>query len=279
MLAKILSLFLVGETLLVCSGFVAARPVTDPDGPLANRSSGLLTNLVSRAKAQVPLYERCKKKRQIAMTFDDGPLFGGFTASLLEQYGGKGTYFVNGQNSDCIYSQERVDDLRARYYAGHVIGSHLWTHQDIKTLTSEELHRELDLLETALWKILGIKPRFFRPPYGEFDSKSLKVLKQRGYKVVLWDFDSGDGIEATPEQSIEGYKELVASFPSPHIALNHEIESNTVWWVMPTVMPWLKDAGYKFVDLGKCLAIEPYQAVGAPSERDSTWTCDSVAKP
>lgn len=55
------------------------------------------------------------------------------------------------------------------------------TDVDITTLTPEELHYQLDLLETALWKILGVKPRFFRPPFGEYDNKSLKVLQERGY--------------------------------------------------------------------------------------------------
>lgn len=88
---------------------------------------------------------------------------------------------MNGYNWDCIYNQPRVDDLIARYKAGHIIGSHTWGHDDITALTTEQLNRQLDLIETALVKILGVKPRFFRPPYGRYDSKSLKVLKQRGY--------------------------------------------------------------------------------------------------
>lgn len=56
-------------------------------------------------------------------------LFGGPTATLLEQYGGKGTYFVNGYNSVCIYDQSVVDDLIRRYKAGHVIGSHSWNRE------------------------------------------------------------------------------------------------------------------------------------------------------
>lgn len=61
------------------------------------------------------------------------------------------------------------------------------TDVDITTLTPEELHYQLDLLETALWKILGVKPRFFRPPFGEYDNKSLKVLQERGYSGACGD--------------------------------------------------------------------------------------------
>jgi peptidoglycan/xylan/chitin deacetylase (PgdA/CDA1 family) len=128
---------------------------------------------------------------------------------------------------------------------------------DITKLSPEELHYQLDLLETALWKILGIKPRFFRPPFGEYDNKSLKVLQERGYSgefevvspsarpsevplavkthpvillfldaVALWDFDSEDANGATPEESIESYKDMLRTFPTPHIALNHEVRSS-----------------------------------------------------
>ncbi|POY73050.1 hypothetical protein BMF94_3888 [Rhodotorula taiwanensis] len=213
------------------------------------------------------------------MTFDDGPLLGASTATLLEQYGGRGTYFVNGYNWDCIYNQPRVDDLIARYKAGHIIGSHTWGHDDITALTTEQLNRQLDLIETALVKILGVKPRFFRPPYGRYDSKSLKVLKQRGYTVVLWDFDDRDTIGYTPAQSVAGYKKLAMTFPKPHIALNHEVKEGTVDIVAPKAIPLLSARGYDLVGMDTCLAIEPYQVVGEPGTRDDTWTCDGTPGP
>ncbi|GAA5962779.1 hypothetical protein JCM8115_001953 [Rhodotorula mucilaginosa] len=284
MASRVSPLFLLG-LLFACSRlfFAAASPVrplsdwgTDESAEVTNSSS---SHSLWRREVAVPRYQRCKQKKRFAMTFDDGPLFGGPTATLLEQYGGKGTYFVNGYNSVCIYDQSVVDDLIRRYKAGHVIGSHSWNHDDITKLSPEELHYQLDLLETALWKILGIKPRFFRPPFGEYDNKSLKVLQERGYSVALWDFDSEDANGATPEESIESYKDMLRTFPTPHIALNHEIEAGTVWNVVPTVVPLIHDAGYKLVDLGQCLGMEPYQAVGKRGRRDSTWTCDGTPGP
>ena len=47
-------------------------------------------------------------------------------------------------------------------------------------------------------------------------------------------------------------------------------------YVVPTVVPLIQDAGYELVDLGQCLGVEPYQAVGAPSRRDATWTCNGT---
>ncbi|KAG0666366.1 Carbohydrate esterase 4 protein [Rhodotorula mucilaginosa] len=225
-----LPLFLLG-LLCACSWiFAAASPillVSNADkSPERNASSS--GSLLTR-QAGVPLYERCKQAGHLAMTFDDGPYFGGQTATLLEEYGGKGTYFVNGNNWDCIYSQRRANDLIKRYKAGHVIGVHGWSHSDITTLTSEELHYQLDLIEAAFRKILGVKPRFFRPPYGTYDNRSLKILQDRGYSVVLWDFDAEDTTGATPDESIASYEDLLETFPTPHIALNHEATSLFTW--------------------------------------------------
>ena len=52
-----------------------------------------------------------------------------------------------------------------------------------------------------------------------------------------------------------------------------------MWNVVPTVVPLIHDAGYKLVDLGQCLGIEPYQAVGKPGRRDKPWTCDGTPGP
>ena len=37
-------------------------------------------------------------------------------------------------------------------------------------------------METAFINILGLKPLYFRPPYGNINDLALKVLGYRGYK-------------------------------------------------------------------------------------------------
>lgn len=64
-------LFLLG-TMLAGSGLLTARPVITPDGPLA-KHSGPFPDLLAR-ETTTPGYERCTEERQIAMTFDDGPV-------------------------------------------------------------------------------------------------------------------------------------------------------------------------------------------------------------
>ena len=99
---------------------------------------------------------------------------------------------------DCIY--DKAGELIASYDAGHVMASHTWSHADITKLSESELHTELEKVEVALKKILGIKPKLFRPPYGNYDNDALRVLKDSGYsskcrldvvaKTDLTDIDS-----------------------------------------------------------------------------------------
>jgi peptidoglycan/xylan/chitin deacetylase (PgdA/CDA1 family) len=43
------------------------------------------------------------------------------------------------------------------------------------------MHDELWRVEEAMIKILGLKPKYFRAPYGEYNDLTLQVLGERGY--------------------------------------------------------------------------------------------------
>jgi hypothetical protein len=77
-------------------------------------------------------------------------------------------------------------------------------------------------LETALQRILGIKPAFTRPPYGSYNNLVRRVADERGQTLVTWDFDSGDSTGSTVAQSNAAYDKLARQHPSTILALNHE---------------------------------------------------------
>ncbi|GAA5907747.1 hypothetical protein JCM6882_008962 [Rhodosporidiobolus microsporus] len=221
---------------------------------------------------------QCKTPGQFALTFDDGPYqYGTDIANTLNKNKVKGTFFMNGWNYNCLY--DRADDIIARYKAGHVIGSHTWSHPDIAKLSDAQLNKQLDLVESALKKIIGVKPRFFRAPYGSVSSANLKVLKSRGYSVIGWNHDSFDAsqYDGQPSKSLAEYRKLSTS--KSYIALNHETKQSTAKTVIPTIVPELVMKGFKLVDMATCLGVSPYQSVGTPGKRDKTWTCSGTPAP
>ena len=61
----------------------------------------------------------------------------------------------------------------------------------------------MTLLDTALVKMLGVKPAFVRPPFGKYVPASRDVAASNGQSIVIWDFDSGDsqGVSATQSET------------------------------------------------------------------------------
>jgi len=188
----------------------------------------------------------------------------------------KEPFFVNGNNWDCIYDPGRPEGLLYAYNAGHEIGSHTWSHSDLATLTFDQVHNEMWLVELAMQKILGVSPALMRPPYGSYNDNVLNVAAMRNQSLVMWDFDSGDSVGATVAQSQQYYSNIANQHPSNILTLNHETYQTTVQQVLPYALQVLGNAGYSFVTVSQCLGVPAYKASGStysPGTRDSTWHC------
>ncbi|WVQ84253.1 hypothetical protein IAT38_006405 [Cryptococcus sp. DSM 104549] len=246
--------FTTAFAILAALGSVAAGPV--------QRQSGLT------------VIDNCYNKGQVALTFDDGPSdYEDDVANALGDQ--KGTFFLNGNNYDCIYNH--VDQIRALHAAGHTLGSHTWSHADITKLSESELNEELGKVEDAFVRILGVKPIYFRPPYGNINDQALNVLAQRGYKkVFLWSDDTGDANGESVGYSKNVLDGVIGDYPQPHLVLEHSPIKTTSGSVLPYAVPKLEQAGYSLVSVDTCLGSSgewPYEWVGEPGTPDDSWTC------
>lgn len=106
--------------------------------------------------------------------------------------GAKATFFVCGNLYGCLYDLDRTRILEKAFYSGHQIASHTWSHPALDTLSPEWLHGEMATLETTLDRILGLRPRWMRPPYGRVNDTVRAKMREMGYKIALWDADSED---------------------------------------------------------------------------------------
>ncbi|KAG0227450.1 Carbohydrate esterase 4 protein [Actinomortierella wolfii] len=132
----------------------------------------------------------CQQPSSYAISFDDGP--GQLTDSLLDFLADqevKVTFFLNGNNWNCIYRPETQRLLRRAYQEQHQLAVHPWSHRDLETLTDDEIRNEMLKIENAFRQIVGVVPRYMRPPYGEHSERVRRVLAEMGYVLVLWDVD------------------------------------------------------------------------------------------
>lgn len=220
------------------------------------------------------IVSHCTQSKTAALTFDDGPYNNAkYIVDTLDNAGAKGTFFYNGNNWDCIYNQ--VDNIRYVYEHGHQIGSHTWSHSHLLSLNRKQVISELQKVDDALLRILGVLPAFWRPPYGEYNQTILDIASgQFERTAVLWDLDSGDSTGSTVAQSKIIYDKAVQSNKPNYISLEHETYSTTAHQVLPYAISVLQKAGYRLVTVAECLGgLDPYRKVSEPQKPDSNWHC------
>jgi peptidoglycan/xylan/chitin deacetylase (PgdA/CDA1 family) len=237
------------------------------------------SGLEYRATPQV--YDACINANDIALTFDDGPYI--YLRSISDQFtaaGAKATFFMNGNNWDCIYNADRISDVKYAYAAGHMIGSHTWSHADLTAgLSNAQIEDAMFRMEEAFSRILGIKPAFMRPPYGDYNSNIQSIAAGRGQNLALWDWDTGDADGNTTAQSEAVYNDVANAKVKNALILEHETEETTATVLVPFALNLFKSKGYNIVTMADCLGIAPYQAIGVPQQQTSAWTCDGTPDP
>ncbi|KAG6812671.1 hypothetical protein H0H92_001429 [Tricholoma furcatifolium] len=195
---------------------------------------------------------------------------------------------MNGNNYDCIYDPDVSQSVQYAFKAGHQIASHTWSHPDLTTIGVDEINSQLSLnngrhpsliknrsvqksLVDAFRKICGVVPAFMRPPFGSYNDDVLQVAGNQNQFVVTWDFDSGDSIGKTADESMALYDQVVGQRLSTLLTLNHETEATTAKIVLPHAISILKAAGYELVTVAECLGMSPYLSQAEPSQRDVSY--------
>ena len=122
-----------------------------------------------------------------------------------------------------------MERVKFAYGEGHMVASHTWAHKDLTTLSEDDINSEMERVEEALERIIGVKVAFTRPPYSKYNDLVRQVAHSREQTLVNWDFDSGDSTGSTAEQSKEAYDTLAKQHPSTILALNHETYGMRIW--------------------------------------------------
>lgn len=163
---------MLGKALLAC-GAVAAAVQAAP-----------LATFVPAGKRFAPDLNGRGRAGHVALTFDDGPDAQSTPRFLdrLAELDVRATFFLLGEM--CL----RYPDVARRIVAeGHEVAVHSWDHRNhLRHLpgrrTADQLARTADLIEVQT----GVRPEYFRPPYGALTSADLVVARRLGLRTVLW---------------------------------------------------------------------------------------------
>lgn len=179
----------------------------------------------------------------LALTFDDGPAPGNDNEilRLLAKYNAVATFFVIGNKV-----AHHLDLLHEIVAAGSEIGNHSWRHPMLTTLSAdaqlEELRQTDDMLAGA-----GIPVKWFRPPYGDYDTLTQTIAQTEALETILWSVDSRDW-KGSPPDIIAN--RVIADISPGAVILMHSTKTHTVL-ALPKILEYAKANNYRFVTLSE----------------------------
>jgi peptidoglycan/xylan/chitin deacetylase (PgdA/CDA1 family) len=221
--------------------------------PLARIHTPQLVGCVPAGPSLV--YGGPSDKREIALTFDDGPWTDPPTIDFvneLKRLGVVGTFFEIGDQIGEFDPGGSVE--RAMLADGDMIGDHTWTHPDMLTLSAGEQTTELEQTNEAIRHATGFTPCLWRPPYGDTDSSLESLARNLGMLTIDWNIDPRDwalpgtsAIVATVLQEAQN-----GGITEMHFGGGPRYETLDA---LPQIVAALRSRGYRFVNLVQMLGL------------------------
>ena len=227
------------------------------------------------------------KKKQIVLTFDDGPdpAYTPQILDILKQYRVPAVFFVVGKNAEAY-----PDLIRRIWSEGHEIGNHSWSHPDMANISVEHQRLQLTSTQRIIQALIGHSTTLFRPPYGNDveptttrEVSPLELASEMHYLTVGQKIDPQDwnpyesfpGTEtpdtSRPRTADDIVRGVMATRNEGSIVLLHDSggdRSHTVA-ALPQIIQQLKAAGYTFVTISQLSGIPRDRLFPAVQGRDT----------
>lgn len=178
-----------------------------------------------------------KPARQIALTFDDGP-HSTYTPMLLDglkERGVKATFFLMGESIPG--NEELVSRMQEE---GHLIGNHSYRHIQLTKAGEDAVCRAVEQTEEIIEDITGDRPRYLRPPYGDWNEE---LECRMNLTTVFWTVDSLDWKLKNTDRIVSRVEKQVKE---GDIILMHDIFPTSVEAALELI-DQLQEKGYRFV--------------------------------
>ena len=192
------------------------------------------------------------RDKEVVLTFDDGPwpTTNAVVKALADECV-RATFFAIGKHA--TYYPEILRGVAA---AGHSVGTHTWSHQDLSKKSPEEAKAEIEKAISAVQWALGNQAQeasFFRFPGLRHPPEMVTYLGERNIAIFSTDMDSFDFKLRKPELIIKAIMSKLQKH-GKGIVLMHDFQSGTSHAV-PQLLAELKAGGYKIVHMKSRTAV------------------------
>jgi peptidoglycan/xylan/chitin deacetylase (PgdA/CDA1 family) len=194
------------------------------------------------------LPEASRRRREVALTFDDGPDadITPRVLDLLDRYRAKASFFCVGEKAAA--HPEVVREIARR---GHSVENHSMRHSgSFGFLGLRGLRAELSQAQDAIASAAGRPPTFFRAPMGIRNPFLDPVVAQLGLTYVTWTRRGFDTVARRPQVVLQ---RLLRNLAAGDILLLHDRRTGSatppVLEVLPPLLEKIRADGLTVVSL------------------------------
>ncbi len=207
-------------------------------------------------KFYCPIHTRSgTKRRQVALTFDDGPDPEATPPllELLKERNIPATFFLIGKRVDehPQLAQRITED-------GHLIANHSYQHSYLMNFfPPARLRRELQDAQRSIKAATDLVPRFYRTPLGLTNPAFTMDIKPLDLEFVGWIIRALDR-KGTPEKVVD--RILAGTMPGGILILHDGwTRPDRLLDIVRRLLDGLEEMGYEVVPLDRLIESEPYQ--------------------
>ncbi len=191
-------------------------------------------------------------RKALALTFDDGPSES--TPEILEILAGHGvaaTFFQCGANV------ERLPDVAAAVAAaGHEIGNHSYSHPLLCFRSPDFIERELRRAQEVIETRAGVRPQWFRAPFGARWFGVRRAQRGLGLGGVMWTaigYDWRLSADAVVERLSRGVSNgaILCLHDGRELRANPDVRVTAE--AVRRLVPMLLEQGYRFETVSQLL--------------------------
>ena len=136
--------------------------------------------------------------------------------------------------------------LKEIHEMGFSIGNHTYSHVNLKELNEKEQEREIVKLNNLVEGIIGVRPKYFRAPFGSNTEHSKKVAEKEKMLVMNWTY----GYDWEKEyQDKKALTEIMLN--SPYLGNGANLLMHDRKWTSEAIEDIVKGfqkKGYEFLD-------------------------------
>ncbi|MBR6823576.1 MAG: polysaccharide deacetylase family protein [Firmicutes bacterium] len=193
-----------------------------------------------------PVYKVDTAESRVAISFDAS--WGAENTlqilDILDEYGVKTTFFLVN-----IWLEDYPDMAKEIVARGHEIGLHSVTHPHFSALSEQQIREELEQNRRLIADTTGYTAELFRPPFGDYDDRTVSISAELGIVPVQWSIDSLDWKDLSAAEIEE---RVLKKIGAGDIVLFHNAGLHTPE-ALPNILAALAERGLQVVPVGELI--------------------------